>query len=169
MPDIPVSTPAVVVPPAPPAVPTTSTTKTPWVILGVVVVAICLLLMWLAPAYKSVQRENLTLKTENQTLKTQLTENKSVVTYYPNGHVKSKTILAINKKTFKTDNAVTKTDSKYSEVTKRSLVTMSVLFGDSFVPKAGSFNTTLIGPIGAEGFVSWGNGFGVMVGPTLSF
>lgn len=169
MPDIPVSTPTVVAPPAPPAVPTTSTTKTPWIILGVAVVAICLLLMWLAPAYKSVQRENLTLKTENQTLKTQLTENKSVVTYYSNGHIKSKTNLVINKKTFKTDNTTTKTDNKYSEVTKRSLSTVSVLFGDSFIPKAGSFNTTLIGPIGAEGFVSWNSGFSVMVGPTLSF
>lgn len=157
--------------PAPQPVPTPGAPSRaiPWTLVCVLGIAIVLAWMWAQPAFKSIQDENKTLKSENSILKTQLNETKDITTYYPNGKIKSTTKIKISKKTSNKTSKLETAESKHKEVVKRSIVSVGVLFGDSYIPKGANFNSQVIGPLGVTGMATWDSGFKVMLGPQLSF
>jgi hypothetical protein len=161
-------------PPAVAEVVASGSNKVPWTLLLVTIIVVGLVIAWMVPAYKSVKDENLKLKTENLTLKTQLNEHKSTVTYYPNGHIKSKTDFSLNKKTTETDARVDLSDTKHEEVTKRGIASVGLLWDNSLLPHGADFDANIVGPLSATGIVIWddgpkGDGVKAMVGPKVSF
>lgn len=110
-------------------------------------------------------------------------KNLSRKSYYPNGKIKSETVLGEGEKsssmtvyqavTFTQSVTLTEAVTFFSEkirvetITKRGGAAVFALFGADVIPKGAGADASLLGPLGAAAVVRWDNGFSVLAGPRL--
>jgi len=146
-----------------------SLTKLEIILVFVIGVLIVLAVMWGYPSYKSQESRIEKLQTEKTALQRQLDTNSVTRTYYPTGKIASETIASSHETVHSSSDTSTAEKDYSKTVTKRGTVSIGLLFGDSYIPKAGYSRTTIIGPVGLGAYVNWSNGFAILAGPELSF